>query len=246
MRQLASILLVAVGCAHVPQTATNAMTVRQRLDAMTTQLEEGDIAAALASTDDWLAHYKESWERGGIVSCRTWILWTSGDKEGALDENEQLRILADGDEKLKHEYLLHYWWDRAYLLAEAGRQTEADAARVEFERLGNTPDDADSRKTLEAWLLVMRGDGAGALAAARAVDTKRDGDIQDLYVLSRAFEAGGDAAGAERIRALIRGGKRYPMKAMILREMKRDAERASPVARKVIRVEPDLRPSAGL
>lgn len=231
MKRLVPILLLAVGCAHTESAKSTAaakpMTFRERLDAMTTQLERGDTTAALAGADDWLANSKESWEPGFIANCRTWIRWMAGDKKGALEENEKLRVAAAKDEKDQRDLLLHYWWDRAYLLAEAGRHAEADSARAEFERLGNRPDDQDSRKTLEAWLLVMRGDGAGALAAARAVDTTRDGDIQDLYVLSRAFEAGGDSAGADRIRELIRNGKRYPMKPVVLREMKRDAERAS-------------------
>lgn len=234
-RQLAPILLLAAGCAHTqpakPNVAAAMPTVHERLDLMTTQLEHGDIAAALAGTDDWLAHHQEAWEPGLIVNCRTWIRWTAGDKKGAFDENEKLRVLAAEDAKSRDGHLLHYWWDRAYLLAEAGRQPEADAARAEFERLGNRPDDQDSRKTLEAWLLTMRGDGAGALAAAQAVDTTRDGDLQDLYVLSRAFDAGGDAAGAERLRERIRNGHRYPMKPVILREMKRDAEKATPAGK---------------
>jgi hypothetical protein len=222
--------MLAIGCAHtqpVKPTVTAApLTVRQRLDVMTTQIEAGDIAAALAGTDDWLTHHQEAWEPGLIYNCRTWLRWTAGDKPGALAENEQVRILAAKDEQSREGHLKHYWWDRAYLLAEAGRQAEADAARAEFERLGNKPDDADSRKTLEAWLLVMRGDGAGALAAAKAVDTTRDTDLQDVYVLSRAFDAGGDVAGAVKLRETIRNGHRYPMKAVILREMKRDAEKA--------------------
>ena len=222
--------MLAIGCAHTqpakPAVIATPLTVRQRLDAMTTQIEKGDIAAALAGTDDWLAHHQEAWEPGLIFNCRTWLRWTAGDKPGALAENEQVRILGAKDEPSRKEHLKSYWWDRAYLLAEAGQQAEADAARAEFERLGNKPDDADSRKTLEAWLLVMRGDGAGALAAAKAVDTTRDFDLQDLYVLSRAFDAGGDAAGAEKLREMIRNGHRYPMKAVILRELKRDAEKA--------------------
>ena len=230
MKRFVVILTLVVGCAHTqpakPTATAEPPTVRQRLDVLTTQLERGDIAAALAGTDDWLAHHKEAWEPAFIVNCRTWIRWTAGDKAGALDENEKVRVIAAQDEKSREGHMLHYWWDRAYLLAEAGRRAEADAARAEFERLANKPDDQDSRKTLEAWLLVTRGDGAGALAAAQAVDTQRDRDLQDLYVLSRAFDAGGDSAGAARLRELIRNGRRYPMKAIILREMKRDAERA--------------------
>lgn len=232
MQRLGCLLLLVVGCAHTPArttptTAGTPMTARERLAVMTTQLERGDTAAALAGADDWLAHHQAAWEPGLIINCRTWIRWMAGDKKGALEENERLRLLSEQDEKSKHGHLQHYWWDRAYLLAEAGRHAEADAARAEFERLATKPDDADSRNTLTAWLLVMRGDGAGALAAARAVDTKRDDDLQDLYVLSRAFEAGNDAAGAERIRALIRNGARYPMKPVILHEMQRDSERVA-------------------
>ena len=129
--------------------------------------------------------------------------------------------------KIQRGAMLHYWWDRSYLAAEAGRTAEADEARAEFDKLGNQPDDADSRKVLDAWLAFTRGDGAAARAAASAVNLVKDSDLQDLYVVALALEAGGDATGAEKVRAQIRKGPRYPMKPLILQQMVRDATRAA-------------------
>src|SRR5438552_7308596 len=159
-------LLVAVGCAHAPPPAQKKPTgVRERLQAMTASLEREDFAGALRDSDAWLAERPE--DASLIDNCRTWIRWGAGDKAGALAENEKL---AHGDRGAR----LHYWWDKSYLLAEAGKLPEAEAARAEFDRLGNTPDDQDSRNVLEAWLLLRKGDGAGARKAAQRVDLKKD------------------------------------------------------------------------
>lgn len=223
MKRLAPLLLLlVVGCAHVAPAKSN-VTVDERYARLTAELERGDTNGALAETDDWLAHHNESWEPGAIANCRTWIRWMAGDKKGAFAENERLYAVAKDDPKNGPGHLKHYYWDKAYLLAEAGRLDEADAARVEFERRADKPDDADSRNTLQAWLFTMRGDGAQARAAAEKVDTQRDNDLQDLYVLSRAYAAAADSLNAERIRQLIRNGTLYAMKPVILHEMAFDA-----------------------
>ncbi len=222
--RFAAICVVAMGCAHQPiATPAKPLTTGERLQAMTAALEREDFAGALRGTDEWLATKPDVGTRALIYNCRTWIRWGGGDKKGAFDENEQLPpTVAAADAETTRGALLHYWWDRGYLLAEAGRQSEAEAARAEFDRLGNTPDDRDSREVLEAWLRVLAGDGAGARAAASEVDVAKDGDLQDLYVVARALEAGGDAAGAARVREKIVNGARYPMKPLILQQLKRD------------------------
>jgi hypothetical protein len=199
------------------------MTVRERLGAMTDALEREDFAAALKGTDQWLAGHPDVGTLGLIYNCRTWIRWGAGDRRGAFDENEQLvPTVAGAEPEVRRDWLLHYWWDRGYLLAEAGKIKEAEAARVEFDRLGDRPDDQDSRKVLEAWVRLLAGDRKGARAAAAAVDVERDADLQDWYVVERALEAGGDTAGAAALREKIRSGPRYPMKPLILQQIKRD------------------------
>lgn len=235
MKRLAILgMLLAVGCAHTtaskPATAEKKQRQKspteERLDAMTASLEREDFEGALRDTDKWLDTGPDVDTRSLIYNCRTWIRWGGGDKPGAMAENEKLREVVDGaDEKIKRGAMLHYWWDRAYLEAEAGRAADADRSRAEFDRLGNTPDDADSRKVLEAYLLLARGDAAGAKAAASVVDLVKDPDLQDAYVVALALEAGGDAAGAEKVRERIRKGPSYPMKPLILQQMVRDANR---------------------
>ncbi|MCU1277923.1 MAG: hypothetical protein JWM53_1469 [bacterium] len=234
MRRLSILVMLVGGCAHTTTsttptaTSTFRSTAEQKLDVMTAALEREDFAGALQGTDEWLATKPEIRALTLIYNCRTWIRWGGGDMKGAVDENEKLReTVAGADAKVAHGALLHYWWDRSYLEAEAGRASDAERSRAEFERIATAPDDADSKKVLEAWLLVMRGDGAAARKAANAVDVVKDGDLQDLYVVARALEAGGDAAGAEKLRAQIRKGPRYPMKPLILQQMVRDASRAA-------------------
>ncbi len=200
--------------------------VEERLDKMTASLEREDFEGALKDTDEWLATKPDVDTQQLIYNCRTWIRWGGGDKTGAVAENEKLRqTVASADDKLKRGAMLHYWWDRAYLEAEAGRAADADRSRVEFDQLGNTADDADSRKVLDAYLAFTRGDGAAAKEAANAVNVEKDGDVQDLYVVALALEAGGDAAGAEKVRERIRKAPSYPMKPLILQAMVRDASR---------------------
>jgi hypothetical protein len=57
---------------------------------------------------------------------------------------------------------------------------------------------------LEAFFDLEDGQGAAARRAVAHVDVAKRGDVQDLYVIARALEAGGDAAGAEAVRARIR------------------------------------------
>jgi hypothetical protein len=237
MRRLTIPLLLLAGCAHAPATTTTTAapaptSLQGRMDAMTSALEREDFDGALKGTDEWLASKPDVDTLALIYNCRTWIRWGGGDPKGGYEENEKLReVVAGADPKIKRSAMLHYWWDRSYLAAEAGRTAEANDARAEFDKLGDRPDNADSRKVLAAWLAFRRGDGAAARAAAGAVDLVKDGDLQDLYVVAVALEAGGDAGGAEKVRAQIRKGPRYPMKPLILQQMVRDATRAAATRR---------------
>jgi hypothetical protein len=225
MRRLILLLALASGCAHTAATAKNGKAVqsdtRRHLDALTALLEKEDFAGALHETDVWLAAPPDAGVLSLVYNCRTWIRWATGNKDAALAENEKLREIAERDPK--HGRLRHYWWDRAYLLADSGKLDEADAARAEFFRVADQPDDRESRFVLDAWLAVARGDGAAARKAAAEVDPAKDPDLQDWYVLARAMEAGGDKDGAEKLRAKIKQGQRYPMKPIIVRELARDA-----------------------
>ena len=231
MRRLAISLLLVAGCAHAPapQRATATpppkLTVRQRIDNMTASIEKRDFAGAIRDTDEWLAEKPDPDIERLIYNCRTWIRWGSGDKQGALAENEKIRALVTrlGDKDPRH--LLHYWWDRSYLEAEAGRLDEADQARDQFFAIATKPDDADSKNVLDAWLAFRRGDGEKARAAAERVDPDKDDDLQDLYVLACALQSGGDAVGAASIRVRIKNGPSYPMKPTILQQMARDTTR---------------------
>lgn len=75
---------------------------------------------------------------------------------------------------------------------------------------------------LAAFFAVVDGDGALALARAQEVDAAKDDDVQDLYVLAIAHDAGGDHAGADALRATIRAGNEYPMKPIILQRIELD------------------------
>jgi hypothetical protein len=238
------LLFAIAGCAHTPAAtppppvaaaapspspspSPAPLTVRQRLQSMTESLEREDFAGALRGTDEWLAAEPDTETRALIYNCRTWIRWGAGDKAAAFAENEMLpKVVAQAppeEHDVQRSVLLHYWWDRSYLFAEAGKRKEAEAARAEFDKLGNRPDNKDSRKVLDAWLRLSFGDGKGARKSALEVDLEKDGDLQDLYVVERAFDAGGDAARAAQVRKQIEDGSRYPMKPLILQQMKRDA-----------------------
>ena len=193
---------------------------------MTRLIEARDFAGAIADTDAWLAEKPAPRTVALIYNCRTWLRWGAGDKKGAAAENDKVReSVASAEPKVAHGALQHYWWDCAYLEAEAGRIEAAERSRAEFERISTDADDADSKSVLRAWIAFRRGDGAAARTAANAVDPAKDGDLQDLYVLACALEAGGDAAGAASVRERIKNGPRYPMKPTILQQMARDTTR---------------------
>ena len=78
---------------------------------------------------------------------------------------------------------------------------------------------------LAAFFAVRAGDAKGAALAAKRVDADKDDDLQDIYVLALAYDAAGDHARAEALRARIREGHAYLMKPLLLRQL--DLDRAS-------------------
>jgi hypothetical protein len=195
----------------------------------TVALDRGDFARAQKlfeahAAAETAAHHQRNaaWAHNAL----TWVRWGAGDGAGALAENEAVATIitrADVGPEVKRGVLLHYWWDKAYLLAEQHHDRQADQARAEYQRLARQPDEHDGLAVLAAWFAVVRGDGKAARAAAVTVDVTKDDDLQDLYVIARALDAGGDAAGAAAVRARIRDGAAYPMKPLILRQMAKEA-----------------------
>jgi hypothetical protein len=170
---------------------------------------------------------KEAWTHNAL----TWVRWGAGDLQGAIAENEQVAqtlVNAPVSDEKKRGILLHYWWDRAYLLLDlslkdASAAARADQARRSYELLARQPDEHDGLAVLAAYFAWRRHDGAAALAAARQVDPAKDDDVQDLYILALALQAGGDADGAAAIRERIAAAAEYPMKPLILHELAREA-----------------------
>ena len=169
---------------------------------------------------------------------KTWLRWAAGDLAGALDEVDRAKG-ALARSKLPAEARartgLHEKWDRAYLLLELaakappGLRVEAnraaDAARADYEAAATPQGDHDGLAVLSAFFAVRRNNGKQALEAASRVNPETDTDLQDLYVLSLAYDSAKQPARAEEIRRRIRDAKEYLMKPLIVRQM--DAERAA-------------------
>lgn len=116
---------------------------------------------------------------------------------------------------------LHALWDRAYLLLELSDPT-ADAAFSAYEALAKARDDHDGLAVLRAFFAARRNDGPTAKQAATLVDVDTDSDLQDLYVIALALDAGGDAARAREVRLRVCRGNAYLMKPLLVTQMKRE------------------------
>jgi hypothetical protein len=163
----------------------------------------------------------EGWVHNGL----TWVYWGAGDFTTALAENQRVQVAADalaGDEK--RQLLLHYWWDRAALLiehaaADASSRKPAEEARIAYRKLAHLPDEHDGLAVLDAFFAYSARDGRAARKAAVTVDLDHDGDVQDLYIIALAVEAGGDAKSAHAICERIAQANEYPMKPLVLDKM---------------------------
>ncbi len=195
----------------------------------TVALERGDFERATALYQARIEAAQKAAHPDGTESwlhnALTWVRWGAGDAAGALAENQAAGTSAtrsEAESADKRELLLHYWWDKAYLLLEQRRELEANVARDEYQKLANAKEQHDGLAVLAAWFALLRGDGAAARAAAATVNVAEDGDVQDLYVIARALEAGGDADGAAAVRAKIAAAPPYPMKPLIMRQIAKD------------------------
>lgn len=220
--------LALAGCAY-PTTQMEPVVRRgERFDAdVTAALERGDFAEAYRLCDGWLELARQSGTMVNLVAGHEtilWIHWAERDLPGALVENDamgQWARRAVGEQQRMG--LMHYWWSRAWLLAEAGRHAEAGAANAELDRVSTQAGDRSSLPLMRAWLACQRGDLAAAGAALAGFDVDGDDDPPDLYLIARIRQAEGDAAGAERLRRRIRDGARTRSRAVVMQRMAHDS-----------------------
>jgi hypothetical protein len=81
---------------------------------------------------------------------------------------------------------------------------------------------------LDAYFAALDGRREAALAAARKVDPTKNDDIEDLYLVVIGLEVGGDHAGAEAARRVMRrtdpGARVSIGRAIMLRWLDLDAK----------------------
>jgi hypothetical protein len=211
-------------------------------DRATLAVYRGDLtaaAAALAADLPELATHPEQALEFWAHNELTWVRWAAGDAAGALVECEEQRRSAAAAQLPaadKAALMRHALWDRAYLLRELAAAQPASsrapmlvyarAARAEYDAAAQAIGGEDGQAVLAAFFAASDGDGAAALQAARRVDAARDDDVQDLYILARALELGGDGAGAASIRARMRASQNvYLGLALYLRQLELDGKR---------------------
>jgi len=209
-RQLAAALVAAGDDAHLGYLVARVRAVRF--------IQVGDFeraGAAFVAVIPALAKHPELSDEFWSHNAMMMIREAQGDPAAALAENDQATIAAargtwnpEGRAELAFQ---KDRWHRAYLtrmLAEsrAGAVKQslvqyAQAALDEYRAKGGFP---DSVAILDAYFAALDGRRDVALAAARRVDPAKDDDIEDLYMVVVGLEAGGDHAGAEAVRRIMR------------------------------------------
>jgi len=184
-------------------------------------------AAALVAVIPTLARHAELADEFWSHNAMMMIREAQGDPAAALAEDDQATLCAargtwdpPGRDTLAFQ---KDRWHRAYLtrmLAEsrAGSVKQAliqyaQAALDEYRPAGFP----ESVAVLEAYFAALDGRREAALAAARRVDPAKDDDVEDLYLVVVGLEAGGDHAGAEAVRRVMRrpGGARVSRSIML-------------------------------
>lgn len=213
------------------KTAYRAATTSAKDDpAQATKVLSQLVAEAKTHPDDDL----EFWLHNEL----TWLQWAQGNLDGALVEVDAAKATLDHStivEDKRAGLRLHELWDRAYLLLEIAMKKPpverakallaAQSAREAYDALAKTQKDDNGIAVLAAFFALRQNKNPDALAAAKKVDLEKDSDVQDLYVLRMAFDAGGDKASAENAVKKICGGKDYLMKPLIIRQSTKEGWR---------------------
>lgn len=184
---------------------------------------QGDLAGTTAIMTEHLAHGDvpaDSDMRFGYHNALIMVRTGMADLVGALVECNLMTEAGQGppfasDADGRNTVLLKKYWHEAYLLrmvaaASAGgwfhdgALAGARRAREQYRELSRSiVGYDDSIAVLDAFFAVHDGDPAAALAAASRVDASKDDDIEDLYLVQMGLDFGGDAAGAQAVRARI-------------------------------------------
>ena len=171
-------------------------------------------ASAIVAVIPTLAKHPELQDEFWAHNAMMMIREAQGDPAAALAENDQATLAAargtwspEGREKLAFQ---KDRWHRAYLtrmLAES-RTGSVKRALVAYAEAAlddyRTQGFPDSIAILEAYFAALDGKRDAAIAAAKRVDPAKDDDIEDLYLVVVGLDAGGDRAGAEAVRKIMR------------------------------------------
>lgn len=176
-----------------------------------------------------------------LHNASNWVAWGRGDLPRAVAETEGMRESASRVQLPPPQMrgaMLHYLWDRAYLLldlalaqspVQAAALATAEAARQDYHKVADPVAEADGLAVLDAYFALRQGRGKEAMAHVAKVERGPNGDLQDQYIVALALEAGGDKKGAAAVRKIIRTSKNvYPMKALIVRQLPLD-QKKSPI-----------------
>jgi hypothetical protein len=173
----------------------------------------------------------EFWSHNAMMMIRE----AQGDPAAALAEDDQATLCAArgtwdpaGRDTLAFQ---KDRWHRAYLtrmLAES-RTGSTKTALVQYAQAAldeyRTRGFPDSVSVLEAYFAALDGRREAALAAAKSVDPAKDDDVEDLYLVVVGLEAGGDRAGADAVRRVMRApGAPHIARAIMLRWLDLDAK----------------------
>ena len=152
----------------------------------------------------------EFWSHNAMMMIRE----AQGDPAAALAEDDQATLAAArGTWDPERRATLAFQkdrWHRAYLTRMLAESRTGSAKRALVHYAESALDDyrtsgfPDSIAILEAYFAALDGRRDAALAAARRVDPAKDDDIEDLYLVVVGLAAGGDAAGAESVRKVMR------------------------------------------
>jgi hypothetical protein len=183
-------------------------------------------AAGFVALIPTLAKHPELSDEFFAHNAMMMIREAQGDPAAALAENDQATLCAargTWEPELRDTLAFQKdRWHRAYLtrmLAES-RSGSTKVALLAYAQAAlddyRTRGFANSTAVLEGYFAALDGRRDAALAAARRVDLAKDDDVEDLYLVAVAFDAGGDHATAEAVRHTIRAAPALRMSRAIM------------------------------